>query len=70
VKTMALNILAMGVTIWVLLILVGILIPLIALWHLFFKKKAKDMTKLMLFLMIVFVPFGWLIYWLIYKKVR
>lgn len=54
----------------ILLFIFAGLLPLIALIHLFLKKKKKFATKFLLFCLIVFVPFGWLIYWIIHKKVR
>ncbi len=63
---------------WVLalIFLLGLIVPVLTLIHLLFfnhmKKYSKRMRckyKFLLSLLIILIPFGWIIYWVIKEKV-
>jgi hypothetical protein len=62
------NFITTAIVVWVAVMLLGILAPLITLANLVFYYRAKTKDKVLYALLIVFVPFGWIIYWLIRKK--
>ena len=60
----------------VLIVLIGLICPILGMIHLLFfeemkrySKKKRTKKKFLLALLIMFIPFGWLIYFLIKNRV-
>ncbi len=59
-----------------LIFLLGLIIPVITLIHLLvfekmkrYSKRKRTKIKFLLALLILLIPFGWIIYWIIKDKV-
>lgn len=53
----------------IIIIVLNVLLIVITLWDILTRRSSDNRTKLMQFLIVVFIPvFGLLFYWLVFRK--